>query len=446
MAQPIWCLGASFDCQKSKTAVERLVCSSNEIKILDVELYEAYQRAQRLSVNAGAIRNQQRRWLKESRNSCNSVGCLSQVYKKRISELTASIRYKECKEKDGYMTTVDMGYCEERLSAEAEATIDDLVERLSERLTAQQIKTFAELQDKWRENVVCDCRKKVGNIWGPGDSLNSISCKKEWNEKRLVEIRAIVAGVQDLKFGRTGPESCAKIRAEKEADPEYQMIQAIAKNDISTVKRLLKDGTKMPRGDYSYTPIDIAVRNNNSEMLSFLLANGADPKNDVVAMRAALKICNMTFVSLLIDYGYQVKGDRGSYRPYDPLRWAALHGCTGIVEYLVSKGADIESSKPLRLAVMQCHVETVRYFLSKGHDPDLSDHEKRTPLWYAAIAAVNFPDKRKACIDIVNDLLQAGANPERAFIVPKENPALKLPRDDDELVRLLHSKSRNKEK
>src|ERR1017187_5179941 len=96
------------------------------------------------------------------------------------------------------------------------------------------------------------------------------------------------------------------------------MIQAITKNDIKTVKRLLKEGTQMPSGDYSYTPIDIAVRNDNSEMLSFLLANGADPKWDIEAMKTALMTCNMKMVSLLVEHGYQVKGDR-NYGPYDPL-------------------------------------------------------------------------------------------------------------------------------
>lgn len=443
-SQSISCLGASFDCRKSTTSVEKLVCSSNEVRVLDVQLYETYQRTQRLSANADAIRNQQRRWLKESRNPCMTAECLTQVYKKRISELTTGIRYKECEEKDGHMTTVDIGYCEGRLRDEAEKTINDLVALLSERHDVQQMRRFKVLQSEWRKNVDCDCGKKVGRIMGPGDSANALRCEKEGIEQRLAELREIVAGLQDIGYGGTAPQSCTEIHAEEEANPEYQMIQAITKNDIKTVKRLLKDGTQIPRGDYSYTPLDIAVRNNNAEMVSFLLTNGADPKWDIEAMRAALMTCNMKMTSLLVEHGYQVKGDRTS-GPYDPLPWAALLGCTDVIKYLVSKGADIKSSKPLRHAVMECRVETVKYLLSKGHDPDSSDMEY-TPLWYAAINAVNSPSKRERCKTVINDLLQAGANPERAFDVQTNNPALKHPRDDEEIMKLLRSKSENNQK
>jgi uncharacterized protein len=441
--QPTWCFGASFDCRKAATAVEKLVCSSKEVRVLDIQLYEAYQRAQRLTANTDAIRSQQRRWLNEIRNLCKTVECLTNVYKERISELEAGIRYKECEDDGG--TTLSIGYCTARVKEETEKTLADLFTLLSVRYDSEQLGRFKMIQSEWKTNVGCSCYKEAGSGSGPGHSNSILSCEKKEIEQRLVEIREIVAGQHDLEYGGSSPKSCAEIRAEEEANPEYQMIQAITKNDIKTVKRLLKEGTQMPSGDYSYTPIDIAVRNDNSEMLSFLLANGADPKWDIEAMKTALMTCNMKMVSLLVEHGYQVKGDR-NYGPYDPLPWAALLGCTDIIKYLVSKGADIKSSKPLRHAVMDCHVETVKYLLTKGHDPDASDMGERTPLWYAAIKAVNFPDKRNACKTVINDLLQAGANPDRALVVPTENPSLKLPRDDEEIMKLLRSKSENNQK
>jgi ankyrin repeat protein len=225
------------------------------------------------------------------------------------------------------------------------------------------------------------------------------------------------------------------------ASSEHQMLEAIKKNDITNVKRLVDEGVPIPSGEYRYTPIDIAVRNNNPEMLSYLLASGANPVEDIEAMKAALSTCNMKMVSLLVDHGYKVKGNPSYYGPYDPLPWAAQFGCRDIVEYLVENGADVKSYRPLRLAASQCHVETVKYLLTKVQTPDLPDGDNRTPLWGAAITAVNWPDKRNACLVVINDLLQAGANPERAFLVPTENPALKLPRDDKEVMKLLRSKS-----
>jgi uncharacterized protein/ankyrin repeat protein len=439
--------GASFDCRKATTSAEKLVCSSNEARILDVQLYETYQRVLRLSANEDAIRKQQLRWLNESRNTCKTVDCITGVYKSRISELTKEIHYSECEGDHGELTGTSLmiGYCNARGKKETENTIADLVSLISSRYTADQITRFKALQSDWKKNVQCNCFQEVGVGSGPGWSRGLLDCEIRETDQRLLEIREIAAGLQNLEYGRTGLKSCAEIRAKEEANPEYQMIQAITKNDIAGVKILLKEGIPIPRGDYSYTPIDIAVRNNNIEMLSFLLGNGANPDEDIVAMRAALNTCNMKMVSLLVDHGYKVKGNPSYYGPYDPLPWAALHGCTGIVEYLVSKGADIKVSKPLRHAVMYCHVETVKYLLIKGHDPDATDMGERTPLWFAAINAVNYPDKRDACKAVITDLLQAGANPDQAFIVPTENPSLKLPRDDEEIMKLLRNKSENKQ-
>ncbi len=408
-----------------------------------MQLYEAYQRAQRLSLDPNAIRTQQRRWLKESRNLCKNVECLTRVYEARTSELGSGISYEECNDQSG--GSLSTGYCAGREKNETEKMIGDLITLLSARYEFQQMERFKQLQSEWQKNVACSCDEQVGTGSGPGHSAMITECEKSETGQRLSEIREIVAGQKNLEYGGTAPKSCAEIRAEKEANPEYQMIQAITKNDIETVKSLLQEGMRIPSGDYSYTPIDIAVRNNNSEMLSFLLTNGADPKWDIEAMKAALMTCNMKMVSLLVEYGYQVKGDN-NYGSYDPLPWAALLGCTDIIKYLFSKGAEIKSSRPLRHAVMDCHVETVKYLLTKGHDPDASDMGERTPLWYAAIKAVNWPDKRNACKTVINDLLQAGANPDRAFVVPTENPGLKLPQDDEEIMQLLRSKSENNQK
>lgn len=431
--------GASFDCRQAAVPVEKLVCGSSDARVLDVQLYEAYQRAQRLSANRDSIRGQQRRWVKESRNLCKTVECLAKVYKSRISELESGIRYKECEDDSG--STLSIGYCIARKKQETENTIEDLISLLPARYAADQIYRFKNIQSDWKKNAACRCFNEVGRGSGPGWSSNFSSCEKNEADQRLLEIREIVAGLQTLEYVASGPKVCAEIRSEEEANPEHQMIQAITKNDINNVKRLLKEGTPMPRGDYSYTPIDIAVRNNNIEMLSFLLGNGADPNQDIEAMKAALMTCNKKMVSLLVDHGYQVKGNPSYYGPYDPLPWAAQFGCRDIVEYLVANGADVKSYMPLRQAASQCHVETVKYLLSKVQDPDLPDGDNRTPLLYAAITAVNWPDKRSACMVVISELIQAGANPERAFVVPAENPALKLPRDGSEVMKLLHSRS-----
>jgi uncharacterized protein len=248
----------------------------------------------------------------------------------------------------------------------------------------------------------------------------------QWmNERNRCSDLACVKRAYETRSSALGSTGVTK------ANPEHQMIQAITKNDIETVKGLLNEGTLIPHGNYLFTPIDIAARNNNTEMLALLLGNGADPEQDIEAMKASLKTCNMKIVSLLVDHGYKVKGNPSYYGPYDPVPWAALFGCTDIIKYFVSKGADVNFDNPLRQAANQCHVDTAEYLLSRVQDPDIPDGDHRTPLW---------ADKRKECMVVINDLLRAGANPERALLVPTENPALKLPRDDKEIMKLLQSR------
>ena len=428
---------ASFDCRKAQTTVEKMICASNVLQILDLKLYEAYSRALRLSAKTNNVRADQLAWLRESRNECKTKECVENAYKARIATLESGINYKECEET---ASTVMQGYCEKRQTSEAENSIRDLTRILTAQYDSQRVAKFNRIQSEWRKNLVCNCGRQVGRIMGPGDSLNFTTCERKAVEQRLSEIREIVAGLHMISYGAGGP-SCAMIRAEEDADPEHKIMQAITNNDIESVRKLLGEGNKLPLGDYLFTPLDIAARNNSPEMLSFLLNNGADPEEDIEAMMPALKTCNIKMVSLLVDHGYKVKGNPSYYGPYDPLPWAALFGCTDIIKYFVSKGADIKSSNPLRHAVMFCHVETVRYLLSKGIDPDSTDMEY-TPLWYAAINAVNTPKIRSSCRIVISDLLQAGANPDRALDVPTNNPALKLPRNDDEIMKLLRSKAK----
>lgn len=227
-AQSTWCFAASFDCRKAATAVEKLVCSSNELRVLDVRLYEAYQRAQRLASDIGLIRTEQRRWLKESRNRCNTVSCLMQVYETRVSQLDSGITYEECK--DGRDDSLSLGYCIGRQKDETESAISDLISVLSVRFSAQEMKKFMQIQSEWRENIRCSCFEQVGWGSGPGHSLSIIACEKNEADRRLSEIREIVAGEKGLEYGGTGPRSCAAIRQTEEADPEHQMFEAIRKN------------------------------------------------------------------------------------------------------------------------------------------------------------------------------------------------------------------------
>jgi len=80
--------GASFDCRKASTEVEHLICGDRELSQLDEQLLVAYKHAKNRN-NPERTKLQQRRWLKYTRNDCNSVACLKNAYTLQIERLNA---------------------------------------------------------------------------------------------------------------------------------------------------------------------------------------------------------------------------------------------------------------------------------------------------------------------------------------------------------------------
>jgi uncharacterized protein len=83
-------LAVSFDCNKASSPVEKTICGDNALSALDDELNTAYKSALNSASNKQVLKDAQRKWIKEDRNRCKDVQCLTDVYKKRINELKAS--------------------------------------------------------------------------------------------------------------------------------------------------------------------------------------------------------------------------------------------------------------------------------------------------------------------------------------------------------------------
>jgi uncharacterized protein len=81
---------ASFDCTKATTKTEKLICADEKLSALDEQLANAYKTASETVTDKNALKAEQKKWLKQKRNVCTDVACLSQVYQARISALTAS--------------------------------------------------------------------------------------------------------------------------------------------------------------------------------------------------------------------------------------------------------------------------------------------------------------------------------------------------------------------
>ena len=82
---------ASFDCTKSTTAIEKLICKSEALSRLDHDLFATYQEAMRFQKSTAPLRKAQRQWLQQERGSCGDEPCLRKAYEKRIVQVRSLI-------------------------------------------------------------------------------------------------------------------------------------------------------------------------------------------------------------------------------------------------------------------------------------------------------------------------------------------------------------------
>lgn len=79
--------GASFDCSKAATKVEKMICQDDELSKLDEKLNEVYTSFYLLTKE---IKSDQRAWVKQ-RNGCKDTNCIKESYQARVEELSTSL-------------------------------------------------------------------------------------------------------------------------------------------------------------------------------------------------------------------------------------------------------------------------------------------------------------------------------------------------------------------
>lgn len=82
---------ASFDCAKAKLPIEKLICSERELSALDSEMSDLFLKLKSSDVAPPLLKEEQREWLDNRRNDCDSVECAKAAYKRRIDELTLGL-------------------------------------------------------------------------------------------------------------------------------------------------------------------------------------------------------------------------------------------------------------------------------------------------------------------------------------------------------------------
>lgn len=78
---------AGFDCARASTPAEKLVCNDAGLSKLDDELTAAYMQVLKRGASEEFLKTQQRGWLSNVRNRCESNECLKQSYIQRLEQL-----------------------------------------------------------------------------------------------------------------------------------------------------------------------------------------------------------------------------------------------------------------------------------------------------------------------------------------------------------------------
>jgi ankyrin repeat protein len=174
--------------------------------------------------------------------------------------------------------------------------------------------------------------------------------------------------------------------------PDHPLLEAVKRGDLQSVKSILQEtpSTSNEIGQKGYagdTPLMVAARNGNLEIVKLLIEHGAT-----------------------IDLGKEA-GER------TPLLEAAGQGHVEILKYLIAKGADVNArGKGLTPLIAACsrgylhfgppgdHTRTIHILLESGADVNVQDESwlksGRTPLMYAVT---------QGDAALVHDLLARGA-------------------------------------
>jgi uncharacterized protein len=90
MVAPRVAIGASLNCSKASTSVEKTICASKTLSRLDEQLAKAYESVLILSDHPDVVKCHQKEWLRTIRDTCRDESCLKSAYEHRLAQLAAT--------------------------------------------------------------------------------------------------------------------------------------------------------------------------------------------------------------------------------------------------------------------------------------------------------------------------------------------------------------------
>jgi ankyrin repeat protein len=165
---------------------------------------------------------------------------------------------------------------------------------------------------------------------------------------------------------------------------------AVFNGDVAEVRRLLRAGADLKiANNYGATPMGLAAEVGNADIIAVLLEAGANPDSPdpdgMTALLAVARTGNVKAAQLLVNAGAKVDAREG-FGGQTPLMWASSRRHPAMMEYLISKGADINAASTNR--------NYQRHVTAEGRPKSL-DSGGLTPLLYAA------RENCMACVEVL---------------------------------------------
>ena len=209
-------------------------------------------------------------------------------------------------------------------------------------------------------------------------------------------VTASLAEAQTTSGGRTSKKEDVNRR---NPDGSTPLQWAVYNGDVAEVRRLLRAGADLKiANDFGATPMGLAAEVGNADMIAVLLEAGAHPDSPdpdgMTALLAVARTGNVKAAQLLVNAGAKVDA-REAFGGQTPLMWASARRHPAMMEFLISKGADVNAASTDR--------NYQRHVTAEGRPKSL-DSGGLTPLLYAArencMACVEVLLKNKADINL----------------------------------------------